>query len=130
MQCARLGAQVTMVGNVGADSFGQIMTDTARQAGVDVSHVGVDPSVSSGVGHILLEVTGDGAQNRITVVPGANHTITTDQIAWLADAIGEYDMLMLQFELPMAVTVGRRPVRQGRGGARHGQPRPRRPHPP
>ena len=105
VQCARLGAQVTMVGNVGADSFGQIMTDTARQAGVDVSHVGVDPSVSSGVGHILLEVTGDGAQNRITVVPGANHTITTDQIAWLADAIGEYDMLMLQFELPMAVTV-------------------------
>lgn len=104
VQCARLGANVTMVGNVGDDAFGREMTETAAAAGVDVSHVGVDPSVSSGVGHILLEVTDHGAQNRITVIPGANHTMTVADVAWLKEGIKTYDMLMLQFELPMEVT--------------------------
>lgn len=103
VQCARLGAHVTMVGQVGDDAFGKIMTDTARTAGVDVSHVSVDPNESSGVGHILLEVTDHGAQNRITVCPGANFTLTVEDVAWLQDEIQNYDLLMLQFELPMEV---------------------------
>lgn len=103
VQCARLGAHVTMVGQVGNDAFGKIMTDTAAQAGVDVSHVSVDENESSGVGHILLEVTEHGAQNRITVCPGANFTLTVDDVAWLKDEIANYDMVMMQFELPMEV---------------------------
>ena len=103
VQCARLGAHVTMVGQVGDDAFGRIMTDTARSAGVDVSHVLVDPNESSGVGHITLEVTEHGAQNRITVCPGANFTLTVEDIAWLNDAISAYDLVMMQFELPMPV---------------------------
>ena len=109
VQCARLGAQVTMVGQVGDDAFGRMMTDTAAAAGVDVSHVCVDPQESSGVGHILLEVTEHGAQNRITVCPGANFTMTVDQVAWLQKEIGQYDLVMMQFELPMDIieTVAR-----------------------
>lgn len=103
VQCARLGAQVTMVGQVGADAFGRIMTETAAAAGVDVSHVSVDENESSGVGHITLEVTDVGAQNRITVCPGANFTLTVEDVAWLKDAVGGYDMVMMQFELPMEV---------------------------
>lgn len=103
VQCARLGAEVTMVGRVGDDAFGKLMTDTATAAGVDVSHVSVDKNESSGVGHITLEVTEHGAQNRITVCPGANFTMTVDDVAWLKEEIGNYDLLMLQFELPMEV---------------------------
>ena len=103
VQCARLGAHVTMVGQVGDDAFGKIMTDTAAAAGVDVSHVSVDPQESSGVGHITLEVTEHGAQNRITVCPGANFTITVDDVAWLREEIGRFDLVMMQFELPMDV---------------------------
>ena len=103
VQCARLGAHVTMVGQVGDDAFGKIMTDTAAAAGVDVSHVTVDKNESSGVGHILLEVTEHGAQNRITVCPGANFTLTVDDVAWLKEEIGSYDLVMMQFELPMEV---------------------------
>ena len=103
VQCARLGAHVTMVGQVGDDAFGKIMTDTAAAAGVDVSHVSVDPNESSGVGHITLEVSEHGAQNRITVCPGANFTLTLDDVAWLKDEIGKYDLVMMQFELPMEV---------------------------
>lgn len=103
VQCARLGAHVTMVGQVGDDAFGKIMTDTAAAAGVDVSHVVVDKNESSGVGHILLEVTEHGAQNRITVCPGANFTLTVEDVAWLKEDIKNYDLLMMQFELPMEV---------------------------
>ncbi len=103
VQCARLGARVTMVGKIGNDAFGKLMTDTARDAGVDVSRVLTDPQEASGVGHITLEVTEHGAQNRITVCPGANHTITVEEIAWLEEEIGRYDLVMMQFELPMKV---------------------------
>lgn len=103
VQCARLGAHVTMVGQVGDDAFGKILTDTAAAAGVDVSHVTVDKNESSGVGHILLEVTEHGAQNRITVCPGANFTLTVEDVAWLKEDIKNYDLLMMQFELPMEV---------------------------
>lgn len=109
VQCARLGAQVTMVGRVGDDAFGKLMTETAAAAGVDVSHVSVDKNESSGVGHITLEVTEHGAQNRITVCPGANFTMTVEDVAWLEGEIGSYDLVMMQFELPMEVneTVAR-----------------------
>lgn len=109
VQCARLGAQVTLAGCVGADSFGKEMRDTAAAAGVDVTHVAVDPSVSSGVGHILLEAGERGTQNRITVIPGANYAVTVEQLHWLQAEIGRFDMVMLQFELPMPVieTVAR-----------------------
>ena len=103
IQCARLGAHVTMVGQVGADAFGKIMTDTAAAAGVDVSHVSVDPNESSGVGHITLEVTEHSAQNRITVCPGANFTLTLEDVAWLKEGIRNYDLVMLQFEVPMEI---------------------------
>lgn len=109
VQCARLGAQVTMVGQVGDDAFGRIMTSTAAAAGVDISHVSVDRHESSGVGHITLEVTEHGARNRIIVCPGANFTLTVENVVWLKDEIGRYDMVMMQFEIPMEVveTVAR-----------------------
>lgn len=103
LQCARLGADVTMVGCVGDDLFGQTLLETPRQAGVDVSHVVVRPGVTSGVGHVTLEVTEHTAQNRIIVIPGANQTLQVDEIAWLQDEIHTYDMVLLQLEVPIEV---------------------------
>ena len=57
-------------------------SESYAAAGVDVSHVSVDPNESSGVGHITLEVTDDGAKNRITVCPGANFTLTVEATAY------------------------------------------------
>ncbi|MDE7246232.1 MAG: ribokinase [Oscillospiraceae bacterium] len=103
VQCARLGADVTMAGKVGRDDFGKKLLAVASEADVDVSHVLTDETEATGVAVILLEVTGSGTQNRITVCPGANFTITVDELAWLKEEIGSYDMLILQFELPMPV---------------------------
>lgn len=103
VQCARLGADVTMVGRVGNDAFGTILVNAVREAGIDASHVTVDPEEASGVGHITLEVSEHNAKNRITVCPGANFTMTEEHIAWLKESIGCYDIVIMQLELPMRV---------------------------
>lgn len=109
LQCARLGADVTMMGCVGDDLFGEKLLETPRNAGVDVSHVLVRRGISSGVGHVTLEVTEHTAQNRIVVIPGANLTLTVEDVAWIKDEIGQYDMVLLQLEVPLEVnqTVAR-----------------------
>ena len=103
LQCARLGADVTMMGCVGDDLFGRSLLESPRAAGVDVSHVLVRDGVTSGVGHVTLEVTDHSAQNRIIVTPGANRTLTVEEAAWIKDEIHTYDMVLLQLEVPLAV---------------------------
>ena len=75
VQCARLGAEVAMVGKVGRDGFGKTLLETASAAGVDVSRVLTDPAEATGVAHITLEVSENDAKNRITVCPGAKMCI-------------------------------------------------------
>ena len=103
VQCARLGAHVTMAGRVGDDAFGREALQSVRTAGVDLSRVTADPSAPTGVAHILVEDTPQGVQNRITIVPGANFTLTPADLAWMEDGVRAFDMVLLQFELPMDV---------------------------
>ena len=98
-QCARLGAEVAMVGKVGRDGFGKTLLETASAAGVDVSRVLTDPAEATGVAHITLEVSENDAKNRITVCPGANFTLTVEEITWLKARVADYDLVMLQLEL-------------------------------
>ncbi|WP_312635096.1 ribokinase [Oscillibacter sp.] len=105
VQCARLGAEVTMVGQVGDDAFGRELLGAAERSGVDVSRVLKDPAKATGIAHILLEITESGAQNRITVVPGANYSTTCQQVAWLKDEIGYFDLVLLQLEIPMEINI-------------------------
>lgn len=104
VQCARLGALVTMTGCVGDDAFGREMLDTATASGVDVSRTRIVQGCPTGVGHIQLQTSPNGTQNRILVVPGANHAFTVEDLSWLSDEVSQYDLVMLQLELPMAVT--------------------------
>jgi len=104
VQAAKLGADVTFVGKVGNDSFGKEMIAAVSAAGVNTEFVLTDNEVSSGVGNIILECKpGQKTKNRIIVVPGANMTITPEEVSFLKDAIKNYDMVMLQLEIPMEI---------------------------
>lgn len=104
IQAARLGASVTMVGKVGDDAFGKDLVESCVQNGIDCSRVMVDRLQPSSVGNVQLQVDENGkTQNRIIVVPGANMTITTEEISFLQEEIGRYDMVLLQLEIPMQV---------------------------
>lgn len=105
LQSARLGAQVTMMGCVGDDLFGKELLAMPRASGVDVSRVLVRPGITSGVGHVTLEVSEHTAQNRIVVIPGANITLTVEEVAWIQEEIASYDMVLLQLEVPIEVNL-------------------------
>ena len=92
-----------MVGCVGDDLFGQQLLEPLREAGMDVSHVVVRKGIHSGVGHVVLEVTEHSAQNRIVVIPGANRTLTVEEVAWIQQAVSGFDMVLLQLEVPIEV---------------------------
>jgi len=103
LQCARLGADVTMMGCIGDDSFGPLLLAPLQAAGVDVSHVAVREGVTSGVGHVTLVVTEHSAQNRIIVIPGANRCLKPEETAWIQNEIASYDMVLLQLEIPLEI---------------------------
>ncbi|MEY8312423.1 ribokinase [Oscillospiraceae bacterium 42-9] len=104
IQAARLGARVTMVGKVGDDDFGKDLINACLRDGIDCSRVMTDRQTPSSVGNVQLQVDENGAtQNRIIVVPGANMSITLEEVAFLEREIAQYDMVLLQLEIPLEV---------------------------
>lgn len=106
VQMARLGAQVTMCGKLGHDANGDEMRRTCEEAGIDTSCILYDDSAASGCSVIILEEQPNGGtENRILVVPGANMTITPEDVAFLKDRIAEFDLVVLQLEIPMEINT-------------------------
>ncbi len=103
VQAARLGSDVTMVGKVGDDDFGKKMIASCKESGIHTEFIAVDPTVSSAIGNVQLEVSEDETRNRIIVVSGANMNITPQDVAFLKDTIDQYDMVILQLEIPMEI---------------------------
>ncbi|ERI07131.1 ribokinase [Aneurinibacillus aneurinilyticus] len=95
--CARLGAEVRMVGCVGDDSFGRELMNNLQQEGVCVDDVEPVTDVATGIASIVVE-NGD---NSIIVVPGANHAVTVDKVRQAEAAIREADAILLQLEIPL-----------------------------
>lgn len=104
---ARLcGAEVTMVARVGNDLFGPATIENFRKQGIDTTHVKQVEGLSSGVAPIFVEPNG---QNRIFVVKGANEALQPADVDAAADALGNADCIVLQFEIPLATvyyTIG------------------------
>ena len=101
VQAARLGAMTDMVGCVGNDSFGTEMIQALKSSGVDTSHVKISQNLPTGVGHIEIQDSPEGVQNRIIVVPGANYDLKPSDLDWLKEGIKSYDMVIMQLELEM-----------------------------
>lgn len=96
---ARLGAQVKLVGRVGADSFGDILLDTLAQAGVDTTHVVQLENEASGVAFITVD---DGGQNTIVVASGANGSLSPEDVSAAEAAFSNASVLLVQLECPLA----------------------------
>ncbi len=105
VQAARLGAKVSMIGKIGNDDFGTRIKETMMESGVDVSGVRVSATRPTAIGNIQLEVTEKGTANRILVIPGANMDITEEDLGDLAATIDQYDIVILQLEIPMAINI-------------------------
>ena len=103
VQAAKLGAEVTMFGKVGRDAFGDTLLSAMESAGVDTSWIARSTAPTATGNIILTQKDGATLHNRIIVVPGANMDWTAEDVAPLAENIEQYDMVMLQLEIPMEI---------------------------
>lgn len=95
---ARMGGDVYMVGCTGDDAFGRELRSTLEKDGINTSCVFVDPDAATGVALIQVD---DQGRNSIAVAPGANYQLTTADVQKAFNTIGRFDILVVQFEIPM-----------------------------
>lgn len=98
---ARLGAEVSMIGRVGKDTFGSEMLEIIRNEGIHIEHISVSEHQATGVASIVIEEDGE---NRIIVVPGANIELTVEDIQALEAVISQAKIIVLQLEMDLAMS--------------------------
>lgn len=86
--CARLGAEVTMIGAIGDDSFADETLAGLREAGVRLDLQVTDDS--TGIAVILVDAAGE---SEIVVAPGANAALG-------AVVLPEHEAVLCQLEVP------------------------------
>jgi ribokinase len=99
---ARLGADVTMIGRVGDDVFGQRLRSGLQENGVGVDCVSTTPDCASGLAIVAVE---DSGENAILIVPGANGRLTPADVLAVGEIIQQADMVLLQLEVPPETTI-------------------------
>jgi ribokinase len=102
VQAARLRAETVLVGRVGSDDFGRDVMNGLSAHSVDISRVGVDPVLPTGIAFILVE---KGGENRIVVVPGANGAVGAAELKTLDGLLRPSAVLLLQCEIPFAIVL-------------------------
>ncbi|KAK1831791.1 Ribokinase-like protein [Podospora conica] len=106
-------ATVRMLGTVGSDSYGALLTSNLTAHGVDVSGVAVREGLKTGVAIIIVdEPTGE---NRIILSPEANHALQAGDVAGVLDLAGETDLLIMQLEIPVETVLAALRVARERG---------------
>jgi len=97
---ARLGGQVTFVAKVGNDLFGQEAIQQFRREKINTEYVITDPEQPSGVALINVDARGE---NCIAVAPGANGTLTPENVEAALDTLPA--LVLLQLEIPLATVA-------------------------
>jgi len=99
---ARLGAQVAMIGCVGADPYGDFLTRSLVQEGIDCRGVSVAAEVPTGIASILVD---DQGQNAIVIVAGGNGELSAAHLQAQEQLLAGAKIVIAQLEVPLA-TVG------------------------
>jgi|WetSurMetagenome_2_1015567.scaffolds.fasta_scaffold86602_2 ribokinase len=98
----KLGNQTVLLGAVGNDSYGKILCNSLRTAGVDISHLAVCDTVSTGIAVIQVDSNGN---NSIIVVSGANAAVSTEYVDKNIDVLKQSDIVLLQMEIPVETVL-------------------------
>lgn len=94
----KLGGDVTMLGAVGTDSYGEQLSASLKKAGVETSHLRWNEKCSTAIAIVYVNASGD---NSIVVVPGANCTVDEAYIHQKRALIEACDIMILQLEIPV-----------------------------
>ncbi len=94
---AKLGADVTFLGKVGKDGFGDNLLVSMKNSGVDTERI---QRVKDSTGIAVINVDKDG-NNNIVVIPGANFKVDEDYIHGNEEAFDEASLVVMQLEIPL-----------------------------
>lgn len=95
---ARLGADVILIGAVGADPFGDELLHTLELESVDTRHIFRKKDIATGVAMIEVDVEG---QNSIAVTSGANFELSPADVCTAMNEVGHFDLLVMPLETPI-----------------------------
>ena len=96
--CARLGAEVSFIGRVGHDEFGNALLKNLKNEGIDCEGVTVSEDINTGVALITVVKEGD---NSIVVSPGANMLLSPGDITRQEDKFRNCHASLFQLEVPL-----------------------------
>ena len=95
---ARLDGDVTMVGRLGADIFGDQSVARLEAEKINCDFISRDSAAASGVALISVDEEGE---NHIVVAPGANNTLHIDTIDTALSSLPENAIVLMQLEIPI-----------------------------
>ena len=99
---AKLGMPVYSVGRVGNDSFGQVLLENLKFAGVDTRGVTIDPNTHSGVASIVIDNRGD---NAIACAAGANNQIREQELTEFQNLLPQAKVVLLELGIPLPTVM-------------------------
>ena len=106
---ARMGAEVSMFGAIGGDSFGPNLLESLQDEGINTTNVDKLPG-STGVALITVD---DHGENKIVIIPGANGKVGRNYCDRIIDSLVQFDVVLFQLEIPRdTVTQALRKISQ------------------
>lgn len=108
---AHCGAEVHFIGNLGRDLFGDSIAENFKRLAINSLHVGRS-DIATGVAHIWVDGKGE---NRIIIIPGANHEIESEKAVAAVNSIADLSVVIAQCEIMQEVTLAAFRAAKARG---------------
>ncbi len=99
---ARLGARVTLIGQVGEDEAGTQLLEGLERDQINLSAVTRTTSYRSGLAIVTVDPKGE---NTIVVIPGANQGVDQAYVQKTSHSFAGADVVLLQLEIPMSGVI-------------------------
>ena len=96
------GDRVEFAGRIGNDAFGAQARAALEEFGAGLSGLATDPDHPTGIALIGVDAN---SENVITVVGGCNMAVDDSDIVRIAPLLDRARVLLLQLEIPLAVTL-------------------------
>ena len=97
----RLNGNVSMLGKVGNDSYGETLLEALKENNVE-SYVSKQDGVSTGIATILVENNGE---NRIVIINGANYCVEVEDLYKYEALFDKCNIILAQLELKMKLLM-------------------------
>ena len=111
VMAAHCGAQVHFIGKLGTDVFGNAIADNFVKVGINSQFVD-QSETPTGIAHISVDGNGE---NRIIIIPGANHEIEITRAVDAIDSIRDLSVVVAQCEIKQEVTLASFKAAKARG---------------